>query len=459
MRVFQLAQENAERSRRFALAQQEAERDEAQRQFARDRQAELDARAAEQYEYQKSLRPIAEQTARINLDAAQAKLDAANKSAEAQQQYTNFVQRNYDPLAEGLGKVRAGYSFSKLTPEEQEAVTMHFGNFGLPDNGGVTEVNDDTIRRFALDQTRSGKYDQYQKYRNMEFRSPNGDMSALYGGGKSGKSGSSGKTKTNAVIDDYNLSALYTPAWNKRFGGKKTDYDRKETFRAANAIYQASKDTDNPLTHEQALGLALGDSMFNVRGKQVLSDDLKSLYGNQFTNLDPENQQKLIEHTRNFTLAYAALQKNKENGKLNDAQYLKELQRLDQTWDFKGFTSPVHNEVIGLEYADLMAQLKAAEEYMAKTHPRRYKWVKDNPNVAHDGLKIDDYLAPTREERGKVSYIETGNGRTYVPIYEATADYADFKKHLFEIDAIRQKLLDRERWSEQSRQHYNSGKK
>jgi hypothetical protein len=434
---------NADRDRNFELAQQQEERMKtaADRRFELDKQREardaaLEARNQEKYEYEKSQRHLAEKVAQMKL------ADLQNA-----QEKRDFAMREYNPLAEGLGSLRAGQSFDKL-PEDQRTAVEEAAVIGQSN----TVIDNDSMRRFALDRSVSGEDDRYQKYRNMQFRLPDGDMSALYGG-KSGKSGSSGKTKTNTAIDDYNLSALYTSAWNKRFGGKKTDYDRKETFRMAHAIYTAAKDTDTPLSHEQALGLALGDSMFNVRGKKALSSDLKEIYGKQFTNLDPENQQKLIEHTREFSGRFGELKKARQENKLTDAEYLKELQRLDQTWRFDKFASPVQEEIYHLEYADLMAQLKAAEEYMAKTHPRRYKWVKDNPNVAIDSGKMRRNLFPTWEEQ-EASGTPKGHLES-----NAVLDYYDFEDRLRKILDIRRKLLDRERWVKETHNLYRSGKK
>jgi hypothetical protein len=88
---------------------------------------------------------------------------------------------------------------------------------------------------------------------------------------------------------------------------------------------------------------------------------------------------------------------------------------------------------------------------MAKTHPRRYKWVKDNPNVSHNNESFDKQLAEP------IGYLTTPNGYDATPVYDD--DYLDFKKHLYEIDAIRKALANRDRWAEQSLQRYNSGKK
>ena len=426
---------DAENLRRFNLAQERQNKLDAENQrrfnLAQERQKAADARAAEIHDFNQKIN-----TAKL------AELDRAK-------QLRDYSQRGYDSYAEGLGSVRAGVPIEKLPEDQQQALFAEFRKGIVGDENAKAQDYSTEIAAWARDTDVSGSDDQFQKFRNAEYRKTLADREAA-----------ALKNKDKGIYNKEANAALFTAAANRMRTKNPQifkDVDMNNTFAAARAYYEQRRKDGKPVSEENALRYALGDSATTIGGNEIFLSDMKTLYGKQFDNLDDTEKRDLVNLTQDFSRQLADINAMRKNGKLDDTQYLYALRELDKTWTNKDFASPVRDEIHELEYAELLKELDAKEKAISAKHPRRYKWVKDNQDASIGGWKMKRNLAPSDAE------IKATGKRFLTPeAVEAARDtldgYGDFIRDLNKLQDIRNALTDRERWIAQNANKRNVGK-
>lgn len=392
-----------------------------------------------------------------NLDKAQQlariKTDNALAAARDAQNLLAYQKRDYDPLAEGLGSIRAGQSFSQLPADQKEAVTMHFGEHGAVDGSG-TVMDNDTVRSFALNPDASGKFDRFQGLRNLEWRGAL-TSSATAGVGKKGNK--TGKTSAG----DFSLYAdLFTPTYNRLLAENMIPKgaDRKETFQAAASIYTAS---EGKLTPEQALRQALGVvTPLSTSGSEVL--------GAMYNDRDEDDKKEIDFILAEFDkkLKKSGIEKLHRGSK----EYINTLRDLNTWWDAAMRTrgandnlnwkiakfgtgkadvkSPVYNLLLETEYDDIYATLLKKEKELSKKYEKWYKWVKNPANATGiDSAKmrrnlISEFASPNASRQ---HYPAPYPKRSLDLRSQEMINYEDdFIPALKEIQSLRDALVERE---------------
>lgn len=422
-----------ERDREFQYQKEQQEKRDAenQRRFELElaRQKAADARAAETHRFNQ-------------------KLNAAKLAELERAQLTrDYNQRDYDPLAEGLGTLRSGGNFSKLPVDQQEAVGIHYDAYRTD---GSNTMDDDSIRQFALDRSLSGEDDRFQGHRNAEYRKTLADREAA-----------ALKNKKGMLDKDAN-AILFTAAANKLLAENPQRFkgiDKDNTYAVARAYYDQRKELGKPVSEENALRYALGDASTTATGgNEIFFSDIKSLYGKQFDNLDEKEKADLTNLIQDFAMKKNRIDNLVKSGKIkkDSIEYLNALRGIDKSWTNKDFASPVRDEIHNLEYAELVKELDAQEKALAAKHPRRYKWVKDNQDASIGGWKMNQNLAPTKAEEEASGY-QRYFGKEHA-LSNAMVDYHDFLADLTQLQKVRNALTDRERWVAQNSNKRNVGK-